>query len=192
MTSARANLAAALAAGAVLGAAATAWLTSGRPLAAAQTEPAENPAVATMRADVETLKGKAPDQAHAMQDVGYHFSNLWFAGQHEHWDLATFYLAETRSHLRWAVRIIPVRKDNAGAEINLADILQAMENVPLKRLEEAIAAKDSEAFGKAYRFSMENCYSCHKASDKPFIRPQIPMQPETSIINFDPAAEWPR
>jgi len=41
--------------------------------------------------EIETIKGKLPDQAHAMQDVGYHFSNLWFAGQRRHWELANFY-----------------------------------------------------------------------------------------------------
>lgn len=145
-----------------------------------------------LQAELEAIRGKLPDQAHAMQDVGYHFSNLWFAGQNQHWELANFYWAETRSHLHWAVRIIPVRKDNAGREIKLVEILEAMENGPLKQLGEAIQAKVLEDFEKAYRFSLETCYACHKASDKPYIRPQIPTQPETSIINFDPNAIWPR
>ena len=144
------------------------------------------------KAEIEAIKGELPDQSHVMQDVSYHFSNLWFAGKHENWDLASFYWSETRSHLRWAVRIIPVRKDNAGVEIKLADILEAMENSPLKQLGEAIAAHDGLAFEKSYRFTMETCYSCHKAADKPFLRPQIPTQPESPIINFDVKADWPR
>jgi hypothetical protein len=159
--------------------------------AVAQATPAASDAPA-MSAEIETIKGKLPDQAHAMQDVGYHFANLWFAGQQQHWELANFYWLETRAHLHWSVRIIPVRQDNAGVDIVLIDILEAMENGPLKQLSEAIAAKDPVAFEQAYRFSLETCYACHKASDKPFIRPQIPTQPETSIINFDPNATWPR
>jgi hypothetical protein len=127
-----------------------------------------------------------------MQDVGYHFSNLWFAAQKENWELANFYLLETRSHLRWALRIIPKRKDNAGREIDLQAILQAFENSPWQQMQEAIAAKDKQEFEKKYRFGLEACYSCHKAADKPFIRPQIPTQPETHIINFDAKAKWPR
>lgn len=142
--------------------------------------------------EIETIKGKLPDQAHAMQDVGYHFSNLWFAGQRQAWELANFYWLETRSHLHWAVRIIPVRKDNAGVEIKLADILEAMENGPLKDLSEAIAAKDPVAFERTYRSTLENCYACHKASDKPFIRLQVPTAPEATIISFDPNAAWPQ
>lgn len=177
-----------LAVGFGLGIVSQAVLFSGSTAANAQTE-AQTP---DLRAEIEAIKGKLPDQAHAMQDVGYHFSNLWFAGQKQHWELANFYWAETRSHLQWAVRIIPVRKDNAGVEIKLVDVLEAMENGPLKQLGEAIAAKDPKAFEKAYRFSVETCYSCHKASDKPYIRVQIPAEPETPIVNFDPNATWPR
>jgi hypothetical protein len=150
------------------------------------------PNLPTVAADVEVLKGKATDQSHVMQDVAYHFTNLWFAGEHENWDLADFYRSEAISHLHWAVRVIPIRKDKAGREVKLADILQAVENSPLKQLGAAIQAKDKVAFEKAYRFSLEGCYSCHKAVDKPYLHPQIPTEPEVHIINFDPKADWPK
>jgi hypothetical protein len=143
-------------------------------------------------AEVEAIKGKLPDQSHVMQDVSYHFSNLWFAGKHENWDLANFYWSETRSHLHWAVRIIPVRKDNAGLEVKLVEILEGMENGPLKQLGEAIVSHDHSAFEMTYRTTMETCYGCHKAADKPFLRLQIPTQPESPIINFDAKADLPR
>jgi hypothetical protein len=143
-------------------------------------------------AEIEAIKGKLADQSHAMQDVSYHFANLWFAGEKENWDLANFYSSETRSHLHWAVRIIPKRKDSAGKEIDLVAILQAWENTPWKELDASIKAKDKTRFQAAYRFTLETCYGCHKAADKPFIRPQIPTRPETPIVNFDPAAEWPK
>jgi hypothetical protein len=182
---------AALIAGACAGAAAVALMApSGQP-APAQSAPSL-PDARALAAEVEAIKGKLPDQSHAMKDVAYHFTNLWFAGQMRNWDLANFYWTETRSHLRWAVRIIPKRKDNSGKEIDLEAILQALENTPLKQLQEAIAAKDKPAFEKAYRFTIENCYACHKAADKPFLRLQVPMQPEARIVNFDPSADWPK
>ena len=84
---------------------------------------------------VEALEKLVPDQAHIMADVGDHFTNLWFAGRAENWPLADFYLGETKSHLRWAVRRIPIRKDNQGREINLGDILEAFENSQLTAAE---------------------------------------------------------
>jgi hypothetical protein len=177
--------------GMCLGAAAHALLSPARSVAVA--EPATSaPDLHALASEIEAIKGKLPDQAHAMQDVGYHFSNLWFAGRQQHWELANFYWLETRSHLRWAARIIPLRKDNAGNDVDVQVILESFENGPLKKLEETIAAKDASAFEASYRAALEGCYACHKAADKQFIRPQVPSQPETPIINFDPRAEWPR
>ena len=150
------------------------------------------PDLVTLQAEIERLKEVVPDQAHAMHDVDYHFTNLWFAASQSNWPLAQFYFNETRSHLRWAVRIIPVRKDNAGKEVKLQDILQAMENSPLKQLEESITAKDREKFVAAYEFTLTTCYSCHKASDKPYLRPRIPDHPASAMMNFDPNAAWPK
>ena len=78
--------------------------------------------------------------------VGDHFSNLWFAGRAENWPLADFYLGETKSHLRWAVRRIPIRKDNRGQDINLGNILEAFENSQLAQLKRAVDGKDRAAF----------------------------------------------
>jgi hypothetical protein len=150
------------------------------------------PDLKALAARVEALEGLVPDQAHIMADVGDHFTNLWFAGRAENWPLADFYLGETKSHLRWAVRRIPIRKDNQGREINLGNILEAIENGQFVGLKKAIDGKDRPAFERVYREGLEMCYSCHKAADKPYLRPQIPTEPETRIINFDPKADWPR
>lgn len=128
-----------------------------------------------------------------MEDVGYHFANLWFAAGQKNWPLADFYLAETRSHLRWAVRIRPVRQTKAG-EVDLQGILDAVDNtegVMLSAIKSAIEQKDHTAFTNAYRQTIEGCYACHTASEKPFIRPQIPTALAEHIINLDPEATWP-
>lgn len=150
--------------------------------------------VEKLRVEVERLKGLVPDQAHAMEDVGYHFANLWFAAEQKNWPLADFYLAETRSHLRWAVRIRPVRQTKAG-EVDLKGILDAVDNsegVMLSGIKKAIEQKDNMAFTNAYRQTIEGCYACHKASEKPFIRPQVPKALAEHIINLDPNATWPQ
>ena len=115
-----------------------------------------------------------------------HFTNLWFAAKEQNWPLADFYLAETRSHLRWAVRIIPVRKTPQGQELKLADLFDPMDKSVLKELQATIAAKDSEAFRAKYEQTLASCYACHVAAGKPFLRLQIPQQPEAQIIRFAP------
>jgi hypothetical protein len=144
-----------------------------------------------VNARVKALEELIPDQAHIMADVGEHFTNLWFAGRAENWPLADFYLSETKSHLRWAVRRIPIRKDNRGQDVNLGNILEAFENSQLTQLKQAVDRKDRSHFETVYKESLTVCYSCHKASDKPYLRPQVPVEPASRIMNFDPKADWP-
>jgi hypothetical protein len=161
------------------------------PLQAADTSPAPTTEVAALQAELAALKSQLPDQAHAMADVGYHFANLWFAGKAANWPLAQFYLGETKSHLEWAVRLKPVRKTQAG-NLDLNGILQAIENTQLTDLKKTLDARDGVAFGAAYRTTLEACYACHKASEKPYLRPQIPEVPPATILNFKPDATWPQ
>jgi hypothetical protein len=142
------------------------------------------PDLAGLRAEVERLKGLVPDQSHAMSDVGYHYANLWFAGEQGNWPLADFFFGEVRSHLNWAVRIIPVRKDLQGRDVDLRAILQAIDTSSLKDLQQTIAAKDKTKFEAAYRVQLQSCYSCHEASGKPYLRPQVPQRPPLDLIDF--------
>jgi hypothetical protein len=75
------------------------------PAASSQTTPEE------LAVRVKAVEDLIPSQSHMMADVGDHFTNLWFARRAENWPLADFNLSETKSHLRWAVRRIPIRKD---------------------------------------------------------------------------------
>jgi hypothetical protein len=170
------------------------WLagsrTPGASAAPAPVSPA-NQELAALRTEIERLKTLVPDQAHAMQDVGYHFANLWFAGQKKNWPLAQFYLGETRSHLKWAVRIIPVRKTKAG-DLDLKGILDALDKTEFNDIQKTIESQDLAAFTNAYRSTLTGCYACHTAAEKPYLRPQIPSIEPAQIINMDPAANWPQ
>lgn len=142
--------------------------------------------LAVLRAEIERLRGLVPSQSHAMADVGYHFANCWSAADRKNWALAQFFLDETRSHLRWAVRIIPVRKDPAGNPVKLEEILSSIEKTSLQQVADAIKAGDSAAFRPAYQQMLDSCYACHLASGKPYLRLHIPTQPAAPILNFDP------
>ncbi|HVY70758.1 MAG TPA: hypothetical protein VHH73_12580 [Verrucomicrobiae bacterium] len=153
--------------------------------------PSSNSDLSALQAEVQRLKGLVPDQSHAMADVGYHFANLWFAAGNTNWPLAKFYFDETRSHLNWAVRIIPVRKTPAGQDLDLKGILGAIDNTIFSEVGRSIDSRDKTKFVVAYKQAIEGCYSCHKAAGKPYLRPQIPLAPPQPILNFDPDAKWP-
>jgi hypothetical protein len=154
---------------------------------AAKPPPADE--ITTLKADVARLKGVVTDQSHVMADVSYHFNNLYFAGQSENWPLARFYFDETHSHLKWAVRVIPMRKDNAGRDVDLGGILTALEQTSLKDLDDAIKAKDKSKFDLAYAAQLKNCMACHQAASKEFIRLHIPQHPDAELVDFAPDSE---
>jgi hypothetical protein len=93
---------------------------------ALEQNPAQKPSVVPdARIDMPTLNDRLPDQSHQMQDSGYPFENLWFAGGKQNWPLASYHLRKTQAYLELAVRIKPVRKTAAG-ELNLKGILDAV------------------------------------------------------------------
>lgn len=174
-----------VASGAVLGGAAVEyWRDSRLPVStAAQTEGH----VAT-DADVERLKTLVPSQSHTMTDVGYQWTNLWFAAEQKNWPLAEFYLAEARQHIQWTILIRPIRKDAEDRDVDLKAIFDALDVSAFATLKLAIAQKDPARFVSAYKQGLEGCYACHKASGKTFLRPIIPRTPAQNIIDFAPGA----
>jgi hypothetical protein len=142
--------------------------------------------IAALKADNEQLRGQLPSQSHAMTDVDYQVTNLWFAAQEQNWPLATFYLNETRSHIEWTVRLHPVRKLAGGQDLDLRPLLQAIEQSGLTEVRAALDKHDGKAFKTAYQHTLNECFSCHVASEKPFLRPGIPTGPATRIIQMKP------
>jgi hypothetical protein len=142
--------------------------------------------ITALKADIEQLRGQLPSQSHAMTDVDYQFTNLWFAAREHNWPLATFYLNETRSHITWTVRLRPVRKLASGQDLDLRPLLQAIEQSGLTEIRAALDKHDNTAFRAAYQDTLNQCYSCHLAAEKPFLHPGIPASPATYLIQMKP------
>src|SRR5258705_13140769 len=144
-----------------------------------------------LRADIARLKTNAPSQSHTMSDVGYHWTNLWFAAEKKNWPLAQFYFEESRAHILWTIQLRPVRKGPDGSDVNLVPIFESIDTSAFKAVADAIQTQNPTAFSAAYRETLQACYGCHKASGKPSLRPMVPTEPAQSIINFHRAATWP-
>jgi hypothetical protein len=147
--------------------------------------------IAKLQGEVKSLQDMSVDQAAVMSHLAYHWSNLWAALEQENWPLADFYLSETRSNLKWAIRVRPIRKVG-NMEVKLKDIGDALDGTQFQQMKEAIGKKDKERCVKLYTDALQGCYACHKASDKPYLRPRIPTASEVRVINFDPNAKEPQ
>ena len=143
--------------------------------------------VADLKASNDQLRTLIPSQSHAMMDVAYHFTNLWFAGQHQNWPLAQFYFNESRSHIAWAVRLVPVRK-TSGGELHLPEMFDAFDKTLLADLKKQIADKNGRQFKVAYQAALGGCIACLTAAEKPFLHIVVPDKPEVHIVDFKPAA----
>jgi len=145
-----------------------------------------------MEAELIRLKGVGPSASVAMADVGFHWSNLWFAGQAGNWPLANYYFSEARNHIRWLIRINPMPKGPTGDLVDLQGIFDGVDASTFKDMKDVIDKQDSARFPVVYRQSLEACYSCHKSVGRPYIRPQIPATVPQPIVNLNPNADWPK
>jgi hypothetical protein len=157
---------------------------------AQQNSPQANPA--TIQADVAHLKDIVPPNSHPMVEVGMFAANLWFAGEKQNWPLATYYLNEMRNRIRWEVHLNPGPKGADGNPVDMQSIFDGIDNGTLPRVKKAIEMKDSAQFAAEYKHLLEDCYSCHKAAARPYLRPMVPVSGAQPIINLDPAATWPQ
>jgi hypothetical protein len=157
---------------------------------AQQNSPQANPA--TMQADVAHLKEIIPPHSHPMVEVGMFAANLWFAGEKKNWPLADYYLNETRNRIRWEVHLNPDPKGADGNPVDMQSIFDGIDNGTLPKVKKAIESKDSMQFAAEYKHLLEDCYSCHKAAARPYLRPMVPVSGAQPIINLDPAATWPQ
>jgi len=144
------------------------------------------PDVASLKQEIDDLKRLLPGQAHVMSDVDHHYGNLWFAARAKNWPLATFHMNESRFRIAWAVRIRPVRPLPGGGEIDLRPMQTHIEQSAFTELKAAIDKHDVKAFEVAYKKGLGECFDCHKAIDKAFLRPEVPRSRGASVIAVEP------
>ncbi|RTL50673.1 MAG: hypothetical protein EKK40_11165 [Bradyrhizobiaceae bacterium] len=106
-----------------------------------------------------------------------HFK-LWFAGRLKNWDLAAYELDRIKSSFADAMGFYP--------GIPVAD-MTAM-GPPAQQIDEAIKAKDSKEFARAFGDLTVACNSCHQAIGRGFIVVQVPTSSPFSNQSFAPAA----
>ena len=164
------------------------------PAGRAAAAPAAPPDLKTLAADVERLKSLVPSNSHIMMDVQWHWTNLWFAAQAKNWPLATYQFNEARGHMQWLIKKSPMIRSSGPdrEQVDIEGIFGGIDTGSLADVKAAIEAKDVGKFAQTYRTMLENCYSCHKAVGRPYIRPMIPKTQAQSIMNVDPTADWPK
>src|SRR5579864_87064 len=162
-----------------------------RPAVMAQQNSSQaNPA--TLQADVAHLKDLTPPHSHPMVEVGMFAANLWFAGEKKNWPLADYYMNEMRNRIRWEVHLNPGPKGADGNPVDMQAIFDGIDSCSLATLKKTIDMKDSRQFATDYKRLLEDCYSCHKAANRPYLHLMVPVSGPQPIVNLDPDATWPQ
>ena len=160
------------------------WMTRNVPTPAAQSAPA-----GAANADVTFLKSVVPTQSHSMIDVGYHWTNLWFAVDKKNWTLARYLIGEARQSMRWTIVLRPVRQLPDGKTVDVKGIFTAVDMSAFAAVQIAVEDEDHEAFVNSYKNALEACYSCHVSAGLPYPRPIVPTAPASTLIGFEPIAK---
>jgi len=108
-------------------------------------------------------------------------AKLWFAGKNRNWDLAAYEVDEIREGLQDAAKF------HATVDgVPVAEMIKAILDPRLERIEKAVGAKNSAQFASAFDALTDGCNSCHTKAGKPFIRIQRPNDTPLSNQNFAP------
>lgn len=96
-------------------------------------------------------------------------TKLWFAGEHENWELASFYVHEIEEVIE------ELAASNIEEEGHLIrDLVEKLPEPALEVVEEGVHKQDREAFRIGYKQLVNACNACHAATNKPFIQIGIP------------------
>jgi hypothetical protein len=104
-----------------------------------------------------------------------HFK-LWYAGAVQNWPLANYELAQIRANMVDARKLHP---DTSQSDMSTM-------SQPADELDQAIEAKDSAKFVKAYSKLTAACNSCHDATGVGFIKIR---EPRLSPIETSPFSD---
>jgi hypothetical protein len=107
----------------------------------------------------------------AMMEIGHRYQELYWAGQDENWEYATYQLDKIKLSLTHALERRPLRKESGD------DFLE--NDLPL--MYTAVEKKDTAVFNAAFQIFTNSCNACHSKEKVPFFHISIPVE-KTSLV----------
>ena len=110
-------------------------------------------------------------------------TKLWFAGQAGNWLLASYEMDELKEGLEDAVIFHPAHKDSP---LPIPDLIDKIMTLPVRKLGEAVVAKDPKQFTAAFDDLTAACNQCHMAANFGFNVVTRPTANPYTNQNFQP------
>jgi hypothetical protein len=121
----------------------------------------------------EEVAHQLGDFSRTMVEVGYRYSELYWAGMDENWGYAEHQIEHIIEAMEDGLKRRPVRVESA------TDFME--ETLPL--IEELVEKKDKEEFLKGFQVFTSACNACHAKEGESSIMIQIPLN-RTSPVRF--------
>lgn len=102
----------------------------------------------------------------AMAEIGYRFTELYFAGEEGNWDYAKYQAEKIDLALRLALERRPKRAQSS----------QPFLNEDLPAVQQAIEGQDPSAFRQAMERLRAACMKCHANEEVPYFTVELPEQ----------------
>jgi len=120
--------------------------------------------------------GYVPGLGNIMGATQLRHFKLWFAGKLRNWELAAYELGQIKASFEDAATLYP------GIPVTDMTIVEK----PVRSIGDAIEAKDSTRFVKAFNDLTAACNACHQAIGRGFITIQVPTASPFSNQSFSP------
>lgn len=107
-----------------------------------------------------------------MNRLQLYTNKLWFAARNQNWELASFYLEETKETME-EVAEHEIMEDG----IRMDEQIKTWGIPAIEPLEKAIESKELKSVELKYANMIANCNGCHTATKHDFIKIKIPDSP---------------
>jgi hypothetical protein len=108
----------------------------------------------------------------AMMEIGHRYQELYWAGQDENWEYATYQLDKIKLSLTHAIERRPLRKESGDYFLQ--------NDFPL--MYSAVQKEDTAIFNESFRIFTISCNACHTKEKVPFFHVNKPVV-RTSVIS---------
>ncbi|WP_230626036.1 hypothetical protein [Cupriavidus necator] len=140
--------------------------TKGEPEKSIEQGPLEN--------RVKTLASIQPGLGTVMHEMGYRFTNIYWAANGGNWGLAQYQLKE----------LLEAQEVGEITRPQHAPMLKANEKTYLAPLAQAIEKQDINQFNHRFSAAVNGCNACHTALGYGFILFKVPKLPKQEFLDF--------
>jgi hypothetical protein len=106
-----------------------------------------------------------------MVEVGYRYTELFWAGHDENWEFAAYQLEKIRHTIELGMERRPKRAASAGPFLTNA--------IPM--MKQSIEKKDSSQFEARFKLLTLSCNTCHSMEKMPFVQVHPPEQRHSPV-----------